>query len=195
MLSALSVDRGRLGVTAGVRLVSEDGSMLGARFAPALGAQSARSLFASMDVRFEPVAGLTLDAGMQRGWTHAAAGGALDEGAMLRTRSWSLGLMQGGLFGHGDVFGLRVAAPLRVTGGRFALNLPQSWDWQSETATMARMPIALVPRGSERDYELSYGLGVSDGWLGANLFMRSEAGNVAAMPDDYGAAVRWSVRW
>ncbi len=37
MLSALSFDRGRLGFTAGVRLVDEAGSMLGARFAPALG--------------------------------------------------------------------------------------------------------------------------------------------------------------
>jgi len=40
-----------------------------------------------------------------------------------------------------------------------------------------------------------WGLGVSGGWLGANLYMRSQPGNLAAAPDDYGMAVRWSVGW
>ncbi len=195
ILSGLSYDRGRIGLTGGLRLVGEQGSALGARFAPALGAQSATSLFTSLDVRFAAAPGLTLAASLQQGWTYAAAGGALDQGGMLKSRSWSLDLARSGALMRGDMFGLRVSAPLRVTGSRFELNLPQSWDWQSETATMARAPLDLVPRGSERDYELSYGLGVSGGWLGANLYMRTQAGNIAAMADDYGAALRWSARW
>ena len=132
---------------------------------------------------------------MQRGWTQAATGGALDMGGTIRTRAWSLDVAHGGAFVAGDLIGLRIAAPLRVTGSRFMLNLPQGWDWQSETAAMARMSLSLAPQGSERDYELSYGLGVSGGWLGANLFLRTQAGNIAAMPDDLGAAMRWSMRF
>lgn len=195
LLSALAYDHGRLGLTGGMRLMGEQGSALGARFAPALGAQSATSLFATLDARFAAAPGLTLSASFQQGWTYAAAGGALDQGGTLKSRSWSLDLARTSLFARGDLFGLRVSAPLRVTASRFMLDLPQSWDWESQTATNARAPLDLVPRGSERDYELSYGLGVSGGWLGANLYMRSEAGNVAATPDDYGAALRWTARF
>ncbi|MBO9575813.1 MAG: S8 family serine peptidase [Sphingobium sp.] len=193
--SEVSFDRGSLGLLAGVRLVSEQGSALGARFAPALGAQSARSLFASMGARVEPIPGLTLTASAQRGWTYAQAGGALDQGGLIRSRSWSLDLARTGLVRPGDLAGLRVSAPLRVTASRFDLLLPQSWDWQSATATMARMPLNLVPTGAERDYELSYGFALSGGWLGTNVFARTQPGNIAAAPDDYGAALRWSARF
>ncbi len=194
-LAALSLARGPVSLGAKLRLVTEQGSVLGARFARALGAQSARSLFAGAELRLEMAAGLMLGGAMQRGWTYAQAGGALTEGGLLRTRGWALDLARAGLFAPGDMAGLRIAAPLRVTSSRFALSLPQSWDWQSATATVARVPLDLVPRGSERIYELSYGLGMSGGWLGANLFARSEPGNVAAQRGDYGAALRWSARF
>jgi hypothetical protein len=132
---------------------------------------------------------------MQRGWTHAAAGGALVDGGLIKSRSWSFDMSRSSLFARSDMLGLRISAPLRVTASRFMLDLPQSWDWKSETATTALTPLALVPRGSERDVELSYGLGLSGGWLGANLFARTQAGNVAAVADDYGAALRWTARW
>jgi len=194
MLSAVSFDRGRLGLTAGVRLVDEQGSALGARFAPALGAQSARSLFASLDIRWRTVAGVTFDASIQQGWTYADAGGALTDGGLFKSRSWSLDLARGGTFAKGDMIGLRIAAPLRVTASRFALDLPTDWDWKSQTATMVLTPLDLVPQGSERDIELSYGVGIVGGWLSGNLFMRAQPGNIANMPDDRGGAVRWNVR-
>lgn len=193
VMTGLAYEQGRIGVTTTVRMVHEQGSVLGARFAPALGAQSARSLFAAIDLHAQPLPGLTLAAAMQRGWTYAASGGALNEGGLLKTRSWSLDLMGANVLAPGDLIGLRIAAPLRVTASRFMLDLPQSWDWQSETATIASTALNLVPGGSERDYELSYGIGIGRGWLGANLFMRTQAGHIAAMPDDAGAALRWSV--
>jgi len=194
-LAGLALARGRLTVAGKLRLVNEHGSLLGARFARALGAQSARSLFAGAELRLDMAAGLTLGGVLQQGWTHAQAGGALTEGGLLRTRAWALDLTRIGLLAPNDLAGLRIAAPLRVISSRFPLALPQSWDWQSATATIARVPLDLTPRGSERVYELSYGVGLSGGWLGANLFARTEPGNIAARRDDYGAALRWSARF
>ncbi|HEY1125553.1 MAG TPA: S8 family peptidase [Sphingobium sp.] len=193
--AALTFSRGAFRLTGGLGLLNETGSALGARFAPALGAQSARTTFASLAISVQPAARLLVSASVRRGWTQAAAGGALVDGGFIRSRSWSLDLARSGLFAKGDFLGLRVSAPLRVTASRFLLDLPQSWDWKSQTATTALTPLDLVPRGSERDYELSYGLGLSGGWLGANLFARTQAGNVAAMRDDYGAALRWTSRF
>jgi len=193
--AALSLDRGLVNATGGVRLVNEIGSALGARFAPALGAQSARTMFASFSLSVAPAPQLMLSATIQRGWTSAAAGGALVSDGLITSRSWSLDLARSSLFARSDMLGLRVSAPLRVTASRFDLLLPQSWDWKSETATTALTPLDLVPLGSERDFELSYGRGVSGGWLGANVFARTQAGNVKAMRDDYGAALRWTARW
>lgn len=193
--SALSFTRGPLRLTGGLGLLNESGSALGARFAPALGAQSARTTFLSVSISAKPAARLSITAAMQQGWTHAAAGGALTDGGLIRSRSWSLDLARSSLLMKGDLLGLRVSAPLRVTGNRLLLNLPQGWDWKSQTATTALTPLDLVPHGSERDYELSYGIGLSGGWLGANLFARTQAGNVAAMREDYGAALRWTSRF
>lgn len=193
--TAMAFQRGTLNLTGGLGLVSETGSVLGARFAPALGGQSARTMFASFSVSAQPAPQLTLSASLQQGWTYAAAGGALVDGGVIKSRSWSLDLARSNLFAKRDLFGLRISAPLRVTASRFMLDLPQSWDWKSQTASTAPTPLDLVPRGTERDYELSYGLGLSGGWLGANLFARTQAGNVAAMRDDYGAALRWSARF
>jgi hypothetical protein len=193
--SAMSVDRGAFSLTSGVRLVNEVGSALGARFAPALGAQSARTMFASFSMNFQPSPKWMLAAAVQRGWTRTGGGGALVDGGLIESRSWSLDISRSGLFAQSDMLGLRMSAPLRVTASRFDLLLPQSWDWKSQTATTALTRLDLVPQGSERDVELSYGLGVSGGWLGANLFARTQAGNVAAMHDDYGAALRWTGRF
>jgi subtilisin family serine protease len=193
--SVISLNHNAFDLTTGLELLDEQGSALGARFAPALGAQSARSMFIWLSTSFQPAPNLTFTGSMQRGWTYASAGGALADGGLLKTRSWSLDLARSSLFARGDLFGLRVSAPLRVTASRFDLVLPQSWDWKSQTATMALAPLDLVPRGSERDYELSYGLGLSGGWLGANLFARTQAGNVAATADDYGMALRWNARF
>lgn len=188
----LTVDRGPLSLASGLRLVTEQGSALGARFAPAFGAQSARTLFASFTARAQPAARLSLAASVQRGWTYAAAGGALAQGGLLKSQSWSAQMSRTGLFAPGDLIGLRIASPLRVMASRFRLALPQSWDWETETATYGYAALNLVPRGTERDMELSYGRGMAGGWLGANLYWRREAGHLETAPDDLGVALRWS---
>ena len=49
----------------------------------------------------------------------------------------------------------------------------------------------LAPEGRELDAELAYGRRIGAGWIDANLFWRREPGNIAAAPDDLGAAMRF----
>lgn len=190
---SLGLERGPVGLTAGLKLLDESATALGARFAPSFGAQSARSLFTRLGVFAEPGAGITLSANWQRGWTFATAGGALPGGGRLVSQSWSADIARQGLLIGGDLLGFRVSQPLRVIASHFDLVLPQAWDWKSETATYGVTRLDLTPTGRQRDYELSYGAGLGAGWLGANLFLRQESGNIATMPDEMGMALRWSV--
>jgi len=193
MSMTFGLQRRAIGLSAGVSLLNESASALGARFSPIYGAQSARSFFARLGASVDPVAGLTLSASWQRGWTRAAAGGVLTRGGSLASQSWSADIAGRDMFAPGDLIGLRISQPLRVTASRFQLLLPDQWDWEKEIATTRAATLDLVPRGRQRDYELSYGHGIGPGWLGANLYLRRDSGNIAAMPDDLGMALRWSV--
>lgn len=193
MAATLGWTRGPLALSSGLTLLDEQATTLGARFAPAFGAQSARSLFARIAIAADLPASLSLGATWQRGWTHAAAGGALHEDGLLVSQSWSADLARRDTFMPGDLIGLRIAQPLRVIASRFALVLPDGWDWRSGTATTRIVPLDLRPRGRERTIELSYGTVVGGGWLGANLFLRRESGNIAERPDERGLALRWSL--
>jgi hypothetical protein len=190
---SLSLDRRPVGLSAGLKLLDESASTLGARFAPSFGAQSARSLFARIGLTADLPAGMTLSANWQRGWTNAAAGGALQDGGQLVSQSWSADLARRDVFLQGDMLGLRIAQPLRVITSHFDLVLPDAWDWQNSIATNRIATLDLTPTGRQRDYELSYGSGFGPGWLGANLFLRQQSGNIAAMPDELGVALRWSM--
>lgn len=190
---SLGLERGMLGLTSGVTLLDEPASALGARFTPTLGAQSARSAFGRIGLWLEPADGLRLSAKWQRGWTRAAAGGALRDGGSLVSQSWSADVSHRNLFTPGDQIGLRVSHPLRVIASRFNLVLPDQWDWESGIATDRMVAMSLVPRGRQSDYELSYGRALGPGWLGANLFWREQSGNIAAMPIDAGMGLRWSM--
>jgi hypothetical protein len=192
MTMTLGLQRRAFGLTAGIALLDERASALGARFSPMYGAQSARSLFARLGASAEPVAGFTLSANGQHGWTRAAAGGALTRGGSLASRSWSADMAGRDVLARGDLVGLRVSQPLRVFASHLQLLLPDRWDWENGVATTRVATLDLVPRGRQRDYELSYGRGIGAGWLGANLYLREQSGNVAAMPDDLGMALRWS---
>lgn len=185
--------RGPVVLSTGLSLLREPRSALGARFSPTLGAQSAQSLFARLGLAAQPAARLTLSAHWQRGWTWASAGGALPNGGMLTSQSWSADVDRRDLIEPGDRLGLRVSQPLRIIASRFDLFLPAKWDWKNETTTNRIVPLNLVPHGRQRDYELSYGRGVGAGHLTTNLFLREQSGNIAAMPDELGVALRWSL--
>ena len=53
--------------------------------------------------------------------------------------------------------------------------------------------LKLAPDGREIDGEAAYARPVGSGFLSLNSFWRKEAGNIAAAPDDIGAAVRFTL--
>lgn len=193
--ASITVDfvRHGFGLSLGATALNETSSALGARFSPNLGAQSARSLFARLGAQAELPGKVRLTANWQHGQTRAAAGGLLRDGGMLMSRSWSADLARRDLFARNDMIGLRVSQPLRVIASRFKVVLADAWDWEQQVATERSVALNLVPQGRQRDYELSYGRGIGPGWLGANLYLREQGGNIATMPDDLGMALRWSM--
>jgi len=90
---------------------------------------------------------------------------------------------------------LRIAQPLRVEHGGFAMLLPTSYDYSTETATSSLSRYSLTPSGREVDAELSYGSSLLDGnaWIGGNLFARRQPGHIANSKDDVGAAIRFTL--
>ena len=94
-----------------------------------------------------------------------------------------------------DSIGLRIAQPLRVERGGFAILLPTAYDYATATATDTLNRLSLSPSGREIDAELSYGstLLAGNAWVGGNLFYRRQPGHIASAPDDLGAAVRFSL--
>jgi hypothetical protein len=187
--------QGPLSLTASGEVVSESGSLLGARLASAFGAQSARSLFAEAGLALHATSRLSFSGTWRQGWTRAAAGGALLGGGTLATRSWSADASLADWFTPGDVTGLRFSAPLRVTKGQFLLTLPVTYDWQTGVTESRVTPLNLMPTGHERNVELVHGRPVAGGWIDGHVYWRRDAGNIAAMPDDIGSALRWSVNF
>lgn len=92
----------------------------------------------------------------------------------------------------GDSVGLRLAQPLRVTGGGLKLNLPTGYDYASETAQWGTRSVALSPEGRELMGELGWRGPLWSGDGAVSLFYRREPGHQAAAPDDAGLVLKWS---
>jgi hypothetical protein len=95
--------------------------------------------------------------------------------------------------GRASRVGLRIAQPLRVESGRFRLNMPTSYDYATLATGYSLTDLSLSPKGRELDLEANYGRVLGAGWVDANLFYRRDPGNIAAMSDDVGAAVRFTL--
>jgi hypothetical protein len=54
---------------------------------------------------------------------------------------------------------------------------------------------SLSPSGREIDTELGYSRPFAGGWVGGNLYLRRQPGNIAKAGPDAGAAVRYSLRF
>ena len=185
--------RGPLGLSASATRIAEAGSALGARFAPIFGAQSAATTMAVLSARLMPGGGWTLAGEWRRGWTHAAAGGALRDGGSLTSQAWSIEAGRAGLFDRLDRLSFGITRPLRVIASDFRLTLPVAYDYASATATDGIRTLDLVPRGREQDMELAYARPLGAGWLTVNLYRREQADNIASWPDDIGGAMRFEL--
>lgn len=186
----ISIDRtlGRSWFSLGLGRLEERQSLLGGRMSDVLGGGGSTSLFADAEARYAFGHGWRATLTARRGWTDFAAG-------KFETGAYAFDLTKTGLLGSRDKLGLRVAQPLRVEKGGFAMWLPTSWDYATETATNSLRGMSLRPAGRETDAELSYGSGLlgGTGWVGGNLFYRRQPGHIAESKDDVGAAIRFTL--
>ena len=93
----------------------------------------------------------------------------------------------------GDRAALRLAQPLRVARGGIDLTLPVAYDYETGTAAFGRRTSDLAPTGRELVVEASYGAALFGGDLLLNTWWRKDPGHIAAMPDDRGAALRFTM--
>lgn len=182
---------GPLRLTAGLGLLREEGSVLGARFGPALGGGGATTRLVDLGGRWSLGQGWEAGAAWRQAWTSADRGGALTNGS-LRSTAFAFDL---GRTGRSDRFGLRVAQPLRVASGGYRLLLPSSYDYLNRSVGYETQTLNLAPKGRELDSEMAYGRRLGLGWIDTNFFWRRDPGNVAAARDDLGGAVRFSMNF
>ncbi|NYF32733.1 S8 family peptidase [Sphingopyxis sp. JAI108] len=169
----------------------ESDSLLGARLGPVFGSGGATSLVGD--------ASLTLD--MRNDWQIAAAWrqmrtrpdrAGLVAGGALWSTAFSFDIAKAHLLRPGDRAALRFAQPLRVARGGIDLILPVAHDYATGRTDFARRTYNLAPTGRELVAEASYALSLFGGELIANTWWRRDPGHIAAMPDDRGAALRFT---
>ncbi|MGC5795608.1 S8 family peptidase [Sphingomonas sp. NFX23] len=192
---SLAVDRrfGALSTMVAATRMDERDTVLGARFDAALGGTRAATWFVDTKARFDAGSGWSIGGSMRQGRTRAAVRGGLSGDGLVRTNAFAADIGKDGVFGH-DTLGLRVAQPLRVARGGIDLGLPTYYDYTSGTVTnWTTQRLNLAPQGRELDVELRYGVPALGGGLDTNLFFRRDPGNFAALPNDYGMAMRYSL--
>ena len=113
----------------------------------------------------------------------------------FQTSAWSIDVERGSVIASGDGLGFRVSQPLRVESGAIGLNLPVGYSYATGRTTFERRDIALTPSGREVASELRWYGPLLGGSLIASLFYRVDPGHIAGLPDDKGAALRWSTKF
>ena len=172
---------GPLALAARLTRLDERSTVLGSRFAGALGGNGAVSWFGDMVATLSPFDNMRLGATWRRGWTIPGTSSVRGH-SVLFTQGLSATMTRDNLWSTGDSVALRYSEPLRVVGGGLNLlalgNGPQT--------------LSLAPSGHERDWEAVYARPLGKGRLTANTYWRRQAGNYLSAPDDLGAAVRYS---
>ncbi|MEO5938485.1 MAG: S8 family peptidase, partial [Sphingomonas sp.] len=195
----LTLDRrfGPLGLWVGASRLAESDTLLGAKFSAGLGAPRATSWFLDASARFDAGSGWSIGGALRQGWTMADLRYGLDGGGTVKTTAFDADLTKRGIFGKTDHAGLRIAQPLRVSDGGLSLNLPTGWSYVGTVGVSdyTRQYFNLAPTGRELDVEFAYGWTLWRGNVESNFFYRRDPGNFAALPDDYGLALRYGVKF
>ncbi|MFS0738226.1 S8 family peptidase [Sphingomonas sp. 1P06PA] len=185
----LAIDRpfGPLRLGVGWSRLSERRTVLGALFRPGL-AGGGTTDFA--DISADLALGRwSLAAQARHGWTRAEG---VIGGARLASSAFAVDLARAGILTPGDRLSLRVAQPLRVSSGGLELMLPTGFDYAGGVTATTATRIGLAPHGREIDVEAGWGAPLLGGWFSTSLFWRSDPGHFEALPDDRGAAIRFS---
>lgn len=186
---------GAVAATVAATTLVEQNSLLGARFEGGLGAPRTTTRFLDASARWGFGAGWSLGATARHGWTVARLrrGGSGGGQGLLVTEAYAADVGKEGIFG-GDSIGLRITQPLRVARGGIDYLLPTNYDYASQTVdAYTSQFLNLAPTGREIDVEARYRIATLGGDLQTNLFWRRDPGNVAALPDDYGMAIRYGI--
>ena len=183
---------GPLRAAFGASWLRESDSLLGARLGPVFAARGATSLVGDASVLLDMQGDWQIAAAWRQMWTRPDRAGLVAGGA-LRSSAFSVDVARANLFQPGDHAALRFAQPLRVARGGIDLDLPVTYDYATATAGFARRTYNLAPTGRELVVEASYALSLFGGDLVANTWWRRDPGHIAAMPDDKGAALRFTM--
>jgi len=174
----------------GLSRLDERQTLLGGRMTDVLGGGGATSLFLDSEARHDFGSGWSATLTARRGWTSFNAG-------KFQTDAYAFDVAKLGVLGMRDKLAFRIAQPLRVERGGFAMMLPTSYDYTTGLATDSLSRMSLRPSGREVDTELSYGSNLLGGnaWAGANLFFRRDPGHIASSPNDVGGALRFNLNF
>ncbi len=192
---ALDRDFGSVDSALGINWVSEDRTVLGARFHDAFGAGGAQSIFVDASAGWNIGGSWHLGAALRNGLTMAEQGSVISGGSQIYSRAWSLDLERSGVFGAADALGFRIAQPLRVESGGLKLYLPVAYSYDTLAATYGIRPLSLAPEGREIMGELAWRGPLWGGNASTSLFYRRDPGHYANLTDDRGIALRWSKRF
>lgn len=191
--AGVTLDRrwGGLMLTAGLMMLDERRTVLGARFHPSLASGGAQSVFADAAMAQDFGDGWRWSLAWRQGLTRAAHGGAVTSGAPLVTNAFSFDLSRRNALVGGDRLALRLSQPLRVASGSVNFLLPVDHDYASGTTSFGVRSLNLAPDGRELSGELAWSAPIGHGQLMASLFYRKDPGHIATMPDDMGAGLRY----
>ncbi len=195
-MMGIAADRqwGRLRLDGGISVMAEDETFLGARFSEALGGgQGSTSLFADIALRWAGPDGWSIGGDMRHGWSFANGSSAVMRGGILRSFAASADISKTGITTNDDRLSLRVAQPLRVYRGGLQLRLPTSYDYASLSTTYENRLFNLAPEGRQIDMEAAYSRKIGSAWLTGHVFYRRDPGNFAAIDDDMGGAIRFTL--
>lgn len=185
---------GRLGpvrAALGGSWLRESDSLLGARLGSVFGAAGATSLVGDASVAIDMQGDWQIAAAWRQMWTRPDHAGIVAGGALWST-AFSVDIAKAGLLRPGDRAALRFAQPLRVARGGIDLLLPVAHDYASGRTDFGRRTYNLAPTGRELVVEASYALSLFGGNVIANTWIRRDPGHIAALPDDRGAALRFT---
>jgi len=195
-IRSLTLDRaiGPARVGLGASRLREDRTVLGGRFSPIFSGAGSSTTFLDGSASLDLGRGWNAFASYRHGWTLLPGTGALVDNGRLTSNAAAFDLSKTGLFASGDKLAFRVMQPLRVIGGGMNLNLPVSYDYATGTPAYERRLFSLAPKGREVDFEAAYGFGLFGGYLDLNAYYRTDPGHIAALRNDVGGAVRFTVR-
>ena len=190
---SLAADRRWSNVQAsiGATWLSEEATVLGAKFADAFGGRGSDTLFLDAEAAFVASGDVRLGAAFRQGFTRAQSGGLVADGSRMESRAWSLDATKYGLFQNSDSIGFRLSQPLRVESGGMMLDVPVSFDFATETATYGLRNLSLAPSGRELTGEIAWNGWLFGGAANASLFYSKEPGHIKELGEDYGLAIQW----